>query len=109
MIYKPYLVLELDTDAYNRPKVTNARVVKNKPTLFSREIGFALEIDIPDVFFNRTAPVVKIELPKDLFVTPDPEIAVSITSKAVAEALKLDVKTVEDGLTTMLKEKVEEQ
>lgn len=108
MIYKPYLVLELDTDYYDKPKVTSAKVVKNKPVLMTREIGFALEIDIPDVFFNRTAPVVKIELPKDLFVTPDPEIAVSITAKSVAEALRLDVKTVEDGLTQMLKDRVEE-
>ena len=108
MIYKPYLVVELGTDYYDRPKVVGSKIVKNKPTLMTRELGFQLEIDIPDVFFQRTAPVVKIELPKDIFVNPDPEIAVSITAKSVAEALRLDVKTVEDGLTQMLKDRVEE-
>jgi hypothetical protein len=100
-----FLVTELDTDAYNRPKIGNTRVVKNKPTVFSRELAFELILDIPDLLFKRMVPVVNIDIPDNLFVVPDPEVAVSITAGKVAEALKIDVTKVEDILTQMVEER----
>lgn len=103
-----YLIVEMDTDQYNRPRLGTVRVNKKYPEFIgSREIAFQLALDIPDVFFKRLVPTVNIQVPEDMLVNPDPEIVVSLTAGKVAEALKLDVKTVEDGLAKMLQEQNE--
>lgn len=104
-----YLIIEVDVDYLGLPRTGTMRVVKNKPGLLLREIAFELAIDIPDVFYKRVVPLVDISLPTDMLVNPDPDIVVSITAGKVAEALRLDVKTVEDGLAAMLKEQTEKQ
>ena len=111
MIQKTYLVMKLGVvnDYYKTPKVSDLRVVKTEPTLKQNEIGFTLNIDIPDILFKRIAPLVSIELPADVFVSPDADVAVTITAKQVAEALKLDVEEVKDGLAEMVRKANEDE
>ena len=105
MIQKAYLVMKLgvENNYYKTPKVTDMRLMKTEPTLKQNEIGFTLNIDIPDVLFKRTAPLIKLELPADVFVNPDADVAVELTAKQVAAALKIDVEEVRDGLAEMVR------
>lgn len=105
-----YLIVELSTDQYDRPTTGKMRTVKNKPDYLNpRELAFEVNLEIPDVFFKRMIPVVDIKLPVDMLINPDPEVVVGITAGKVASALRLDVETVTDGLTQMLKEAQEKQ
>lgn len=100
-----YLIVGLETDYYGRPKAGQMRVVKNKPDLINtRELGFQLNLEIPDVYFKRLVPVVDVELPEDMLINPNPKIVVGITAGKVAEAMGLKVEKVRDGLMEMLEE-----
>ena len=99
-----YLVATVRQGRYNQQSAT-LRVTKQQPKLAANELAFNLSINIPDTMFKRLIPVVKIDVPGDMLVNPNPDIALSLTAASVAEALRLDVKTVEDGLKQMLTDK----
>lgn len=80
------------------------RVVKSRPYLNNNEIAVALNIDVPDAFFERMIPVVQVDLPEEAVAQPDADVSLSITAGAVAKALKLDVSNVHDGLKDMVEE-----
>ena len=79
------------------------RVVQRKPSLDANEIAIHLSLDIPDSFFERPYPAVKIAFDpriSDLLATRDhADVAVNLTASYVADALKVDVNEVRDGLT----------
>lgn len=81
------------------------RVVKSRPSLSNHEIALTLALDIPNVFFERLMPVVKISVPEEAITSIDPEVAVSIASESVADALHLDVTEVREGLREMVLKK----
>ena len=81
------------------------RVVKNRPYLNNREIAVTLEIDVPNVFFNRLMPTVKIDLPVEAITNPSTDAVIKISAYEIADKLNLEVGAVEDGLRTMLEEK----
>ena len=80
------------------------RVVKNRPALNNDEIAVNLNVDVPDIFFKRLIPSVNITLPAEAIIDLDAKTAVNQVAPRVAESLKIDVKTVEDGLLDMIKE-----
>lgn len=81
------------------------RVVKNRPYLNNTEIAVTLDIDVPNKFFERLMPTVKIDLPEEAIVNPDTQAVIKISALEIADKLNLDVTAVEDGLRTMLEEK----
>lgn len=81
------------------------RVTKRDNSAYPNELGVELVVDVPDIFFKRPIPKVEVSVPEEFLINPDAEVAAGFVSYEVAEALKLDVKTVTDGLVAMLKEK----
>lgn len=83
----------------------NIRVTKRDTSAYPRELAVQLVLDIPDIFFRRPIPRVDLSIPPEYLIDPDQRVVAHWAGEDVAAALKLDVKTVEDGLLTMLKEK----
>ena len=79
------------------------RVTKKDAAAYPSELGVHLVVDVPDVFFRRPMPRVDVQVPEEFLINPKSEIVASMVATPLAEALKLDVATVEDGLLTMLK------
>ena len=96
MNIKAYLVIS---------KSGTLRVVKNRPYLNNSEIAVKLEIDVPNVFFERLMPTIKIDLPVEAIANPSTDAVVFISALEIADKLQLNVSDVEDGLRTMLEEK----
>lgn len=84
------------------------RVTKKYTAANPRELAVQLIIDIPDVFFYRPMPKVELAIPEEYLIDPGTEIVAKWVAPNIAEALKLEVKTVEDGLLTMFKTNSEE-
>ncbi len=84
------------------------RITKKDSSAYPTELAMHVVIDVPNSFFNRPIPVVNIQVPDFMLVDPDAEAMVKFVAPEVAEALKLEVKTVQDGLVTLLKAKQEE-
>lgn len=84
------------------------RVTKNSTGAYANELAVQLLVEVPDVFFNRPMPIVELDIPQEYLVNPDAEVVARWVAHDISEALKLEVKTVEDGLLTMLKNKEEE-
>ncbi len=83
------------------------RIATRESGAYPNEIGLNLEVDVPDSFFNRPNPKVSLEIPKDYFINPDCKIIASLAAPNIAAALKLDIKTVNDGLIQMLKRELD--
>lgn len=83
----------------------NIRVTKRDNRANPRELAVQLVLDVPDIFFKRPMPRVDLSIPPEYLIDPDQKIVARWVGEDVAAALKLDVKTVEDGLLTMLKQK----
>lgn len=111
MITSGYLVVtprKVGSSYYPR-KVADVRWIKTKPTLKAKEIAFEVDITLPDTLWDRPVPKMNITMPKDILYDMDAEVAVSLVAPEVAESLKLDVQTVTDGLTEMIRQKVEDE
>lgn len=108
MIVNAYLVITAKKARYYGGRSASLRVTKGAPDLNSNEIALKLRIDVPDTVFDRPIPLLKLDMPQDLVMNPDAEVVTQITAQTVAEALKLDVETVEDGLVKMLKKQKKE-
>ena len=81
------------------------RITKKDTSAYPSELAVQLVVDVPDIFFKRPMPVVDLKIPEEYLINPDATVAAQWVAPDIAEALKLEVKTVEDGLVTMLKEK----
>jgi hypothetical protein len=81
------------------------RVTKKDTGAYPSELAVQLVVDVPDIFFKRPMPKVELDIPEEYLISPDQEIVAKWVAPEIAEALKLEVKTVEDGMLTMLKEK----
>jgi len=81
------------------------KVFKNRPSLNNNEIALTLDIEIPNVFFDRLMPTAKIEVPKEAITSIDPEVAVNIAAQNVSDALRLDFVEVREGLRELILEK----
>lgn len=79
------------------------RITKKDPSAYATELAVQLVIDVPDIFFKRPMPKVELEIPEEYLVNPDTEVVAKWVSHDIAEALKIDVKAVEDGMVAMLK------
>lgn len=85
------------------------RITKKDAAAYPSELGVQIVIDVPDIFFTRPVPRVELTVPKEYLVNPDAEVAARWVAQDVADALQLEVKTVEDGLMTMMKDKLKNQ
>lgn len=83
----------------------SVRVVKNRPYINNDEIAVNLNIDVPDIFFERLIPTVTITLPPEAIIDMDAETVVKEIAPRVAESLKLEVEGVEDGPLDMVNSK----
>lgn len=83
------------------------RMTKKYTGAYANELAVQLVIDVPDVFFNRPMPKVELNIPESFLIDPGAEVAAKWVAQDVADALKIEVKTVEDGLLAMIKEKQE--
>lgn len=110
MVVNGYLIVtpKQTGSSYYPRKSAEVRYVKTKPTLRAKEIAFAMEITLPDTLWERPTPEIKMEVPKNVLYDLEAEVAVQMIAPEVADALKLEIKTVHDGLTEMLKNKEEE-
>lgn len=79
------------------------RITKKDSAAYPSELGVHLVVDVPDIFFRRPMPRVDVQVPAEFLINPNSEIVASMVATPPAEALKLDVTLVEDGLLTMLK------
>lgn len=91
---------------YYPRKVADVRYMKTKPTLKAKEIAFSVEIILPDTLWDRPTPEIKIDVPKDVLYNMDSEVAVQVLAPEIADALKLEVTAVQDGLTELIAEKL---
>lgn len=100
-----YLVIE-GTKWYGTTyKGRITKVTKAKPAITNREIAIAINIVVPNAFFERLTPVINIELPSEAVVNPQVESVINITALEVADKLHLNVTDVEDGLRTLIMKK----
>lgn len=81
------------------------RVVKTRPALSNNEIALTLNLEIPNVFFERLMPTANIVVPKEAITSIDPEVAVTIAAQNVSDALKLDFTEVHEGLRKLILKK----
>lgn len=79
------------------------RVTKKDTSAHPAELAVQLVIDVPNVFFSRPMPRVELSIPEEYLINPGKEIVAKWISQNIADSLKLEVKTVEDGLLTMIK------
>ena len=82
------------------------RVTKQNTGAYPSELAVQLVIDVPDVFFSRPMPIVNLSIPESYLVNPDTKFVAQWVARDISDALKVDVKTVEDGLMLALKEKL---
>lgn len=85
------------------------RVTKQSTGAYANELAVQLVVDVPDVFFNRPMPRVELSIPEEYLINPGAEVTAKWVAQDVSDALKLEVKTVEDGLLTMIKNKEKEE
>lgn len=94
---------------YYPRRSAEVRYVKTKPTLRAKEIAFKMTIKLPSTLWDRPTPEVTLDVPKGILYDMDAETAVKLVAPEVADALKLEVESVQDGLTEMLKKKIEDE
>jgi hypothetical protein len=84
----------------------SVRITKGLPSLNVNEIAIGVKLEIPNSYFTRPYPVVRIEVP-DPAATPDPQVVIDLTASSVVKALQLDVDRVRDGITDLINESAE--
>lgn len=85
------------------------RVTKTPPYLHANEIAVLLNLEVPNAVFTRPIPVLDLAIPQDVVMNPDAELVARVIALPVAEALKVEIETVTDGLVEMVKERHNEQ
>lgn len=81
------------------------RITRKDVSAYATELAVQLVIDVPDIFFNRPMPIVNLQIPESFLINPNEKVAAQWIAQDVADALKVEVKTVEDGLLLALKQK----
>lgn len=76
----------------------NVRVLKTDKGARPNEFVVRTEFEIPDAFFTRPIPVVRIRIPPEAVINPGADALVDVTADAVADALRVDATLVRDGL-----------
>lgn len=109
MVVSGYLIVtpKQSGSSYYPRKSAEVRYVKTKPTLRAKEIAFEMDITLPDTLWARPTPQIKLDVPKDVLYDMDAKVAVQMITPEIADALKVDIKTVQDGLTEMLRVQAE--
>lgn len=87
----------------------NLRITKQDFYPKPNELSVRLSIDVPDAFFKRPTPKANLSIPKDYLLQTDHEMAVNFIAPEVAEALKLEVSDVQDGLKKLVEAMIEEK
>lgn len=82
-----------------------SKVTKTKPAINNREIAIAVNITVPNAFFERLTPVIDIELPEEAVVNPNIQSVIKLTALEVADKLELNITDVEDGLRSLIEAK----
>lgn len=98
-----YLVIECSKWYGNNYKGRISKITKSKPAITNREIAIAINVKVPNAFFERLTPVINIELPSEAVANPDVEAVINLTAIEVADKLQLDVTDVTDGLRDLIK------
>lgn len=78
------------------------RLTKREAQPRPTELAIRLVLTVPDTFFKRAIPVVELTLPNH-FADPDRKVAAQVIAPDIADALKLDVDAVLDGLAVALR------
>lgn len=81
---------------------------KTMPRQEPDEITVELEIKLPDDTFERKVPKLGVDMSNIHLVEMGIEPAITVIAPDIARMLEVDVKTVEDGLLAMAKEKLED-
>ncbi len=87
----------------------NIRVTKRDVSAYPTELAVQLIIDVPDIFFKRPMPRVELDVPESYLINPKADVVARWVAPDIAEALGIDIKTVEDGMLTMLKNKLPDE
>lgn len=74
------------------------RVTKNQPSLDPDEIAIGVTLDIPNRLFQRPILSAEIAVTEDMLASPTYEAIVNMNAETVADALRLNVDDVLDGL-----------
>lgn len=85
------------------------KVTSNKPALSNNEICIAINVKVPNAFFERLTPVINIELPSEAVVNPDVQTVIDLTAIEVADKLHLEVTDVQDFLKQLVEQKTAEK
>lgn len=99
---KVYANLFIDSKA-------SVRVTKNSTYAHPNELAVQLVVDVPDVFFKRPMPRVELNIPEEYLVDPGKEIVAKWIAQDISDAIKIEAKTVEDGLVAMIKEQIKNE
>lgn len=83
----------------------NVRVNKTGSGVKPNEIVIDVTFEIPDAFFKKPHPVVKIALPAD---GAPVEMVIEESAHAVAEALNITVDNARDGLVEAMSRRAED-
>lgn len=85
------------------------KVTAGKPALTNNQICIAINVKVPNAFFERLTPVINIELPSEAVVNPDVKTVIDLTAIEVADKLKLEITDVQDFLKQLVEKKKEEK
>lgn len=80
------------------------RITKKDKSAYPTELAVQLVLDVPDVFFKRPMPIVNLSIPDEFLINPDKKVTANWIAPEIAEALKIDVKAVQDGLVAAINE-----
>lgn len=81
----------------------------NRPGLNSEQVCFKITVNLPSDFFRRVIPEIKVDVPKEAIFNPDAALTLNLMSDDIANKLGIEVSEVRDGLTEMLKKKLEKE
>ncbi len=82
---------------------------KSKPSLTNNEIAIAINVKVPNAFFERLTPVINIELPSESVANPDVQAVIDLSAIEIADKLNLEVTDVTDGLRQLIENKQSEK
>ncbi len=85
------------------------KITTGKPALSNNEICIAVNVKVPNAFFERLTPVINIELPSEAVVNPDVQTVIDLSAIEIADKLQLNVTEVQDMLSQMLEAKKQKE
>lgn len=85
------------------------RMTKQEKGTNLNELAVELFIDVPDLFFKRPMPIVKLSIPEEYLLNPEAEVIAEWIAPEVAQSLKVGVESVRDGLVEMVRRQEEER